>query len=308
MTTTPDIRSQYDAAVEQLVADLERDRQVLALVLFGSLAYDVVWHRSDIDLMIVVSEQARDEPSAGMLSYNGINVHAQLTTRDEFKRFAGGARVGSGLRSMFETSRLLFSRDRGISALYDEATSPGRRDRTGLLLQEACAVVPTLIKAEKWFTVKGDSNYAAVWLLFAVQGIARIEVVRQGGTVTREALLQAADLAPDTFAPLYPALVANRLSKRTVGAALAQVNTYLRTHVDVLFSPIIDYLDDADGARTAAEIEHHFDRYYDVTGVVSACEWLAEQGHLLTMSLPVRLTRKSRVDVEGLAFIRAPKQ
>lgn len=289
-----------------LTADLERDRQVLAVILFGSLAYDVVWDRSDIDLLIVVSEQARDEPSGGMLSYDGINVHAQLSTRDEFKRFAGRALAGSGSRSLFETSRLLFSRDRAITDLYEQATTLGSRDRALVMLREACMAVTTMAKAEKWFHVKGDLPYAALWTVDAVQDIARIEVVRRGGTVTREVLRQAAELAPEVIEPVYPALLSNRLSKRTVEAAIEHVLGYLRTHADEIFAPVLEYLADADGPRTAVEIAHHFERYHDLTFVTAACEWLADEGRLLKVAVPVALTRKSRVSVEGLAFLFPP--
>jgi hypothetical protein len=55
-------------------------------------------------------------------------------------------------------------------------------------------------------------------------------------------------------------------------------------------------------ARSCTEIENHFKRSLDVGGVSMACEYLADQGILGKVSTAVRLTKKSNVDVQELAF------
>ena len=55
------------------------------------------------------------------------------------------------------------------------------------------------------------------------------------------------------------------------------------------------------------EIEDYFKRNFGVGGVTGVCEYLADQGILGKVPLPVRLTKKSNVDVEELAFFYATK-
>jgi hypothetical protein len=43
-------------------------------------------------------------------------------------------------------------------------------------------------------------------------------------------------------------------------------------------------------------------RNYDVSGASAACEYLADEGHIGKASTPLRLTKRSSVDVEELAF------
>jgi uncharacterized protein len=56
-------RARYDEAIASLLAKLQQDRYVLAVVLYGSLAYDVVWDKSDIDLCIITQETNRNPPA-----------------------------------------------------------------------------------------------------------------------------------------------------------------------------------------------------------------------------------------------------
>ena len=57
-----------------------------------------------------------------------------------------------------------------------------------------------------------------------------------------------------------------------------------------------------DRADFFLEIEDHFRRNFDVSGVTTACEYLADQGLIGKASTPVRLTKKSNVEVQELAF------
>jgi hypothetical protein len=69
-----------------------------------------------------------------------------------------------------------------------------------------------------------------------------------------------------------------------------------------LFSPVLDYLRDAGEIRSASDIEDHFARTFDVAGVTTACEYLADQGLVVKASAPVRATKRSSTSLQELAF------
>ena len=50
------------------------------------------------------------------------------------------------------------------------------------------------------------------------------------------------------------------------------------------------------------DINHYFNRHYHLEGVDIACEWLADEGFIQKFATPVRLTDKSRVNVEEAAY------
>jgi hypothetical protein len=87
-----------------------------------------------------------------------------------------------------------------------------------------------------------------------------------------------------------------------VQSALEAAERYLAGQAATLFAPLLDYLREAGEARSASEIEDHFKRQFNVEGVTTACEYLADQGLIGKASTPVRLTKKSSVDLQELAF------
>ena len=70
----------------------------------------------------------------------------------------------------------------------------------------------------------------------------------------------------------------------------------------LLFAPVIGHLREVGEARSCSEIEDHFKRNFDVEGVTTACEYLADQGLIGKASTPVRLTKKSNIEAQELAF------
>jgi hypothetical protein len=72
-----------------------------------------------------------------------------------------------------------------------------------------------------------------------------------------------------------------------------------------VFATVIDHLRDVGETRSSTEIENHFAKNFDVSGVMTACEYLADQGLIGKASTPVRLTKRSNVAVQELAFFAA---
>ena len=86
-------------------------------------------------------------------------------------------------------------------------------------------------------------------------------------------------------------------------AALDAVDRYLAERTPALFRLVIDHLREAGEARSRSEIENHFTRHFGVSGVTAACEYLADQGAIAKASLPVRLTKRSNLEVQELSFV-----
>ena len=123
----------------------------------------------------------------------------------------------------------------------------------------------------------------------------------------REVLPQAMKLNPAFFKIVYSDLLNARKTAKNVQAALTAIDNYVATRAPDLFRAVIDHLREAGEARSATEIEDHFHRNYGIEGVTGACEYLADRGLIGKAHLPVRLTKRSNVDVEELAFFHTTK-
>ena len=58
-----DVQQRFTAALDALVDLVKRDRSILAAMLCGSLSHDVVWEKSDIDLLLVTIDDQKVERS-----------------------------------------------------------------------------------------------------------------------------------------------------------------------------------------------------------------------------------------------------
>ena len=174
----------FNEALESFVAKVKQDRYILAAILYGSLAHDTVWKKSDIDIILVGREE---RPTKDFyLVENGVNIHATLFSRSKFKQMVEGSLQGTEMHSAFALSTLLYTTDDSIRVYYDDVRRIGMRDAQLRLINAGVSVLHTLAKAEKWFYTRKDLHYSFVWIMFAVQYLAQIEVLTRGEMTSRE--------------------------------------------------------------------------------------------------------------------------
>ena len=292
----------FTRALDSLVVQLKEDRSILALMLCGSLSHDAVWAKSDIDLVIVTVDDRKSTLTDLSLASGDVNIHALILPRAAFRQQVDGAIRQSFMHSFLSKGRLLYSHDPTIADLLATLTHQGARDTQLQLLQAATHVVPPLYKARKFLITRGDLDYTALWVLHAAGPLARIEVIGRGLLADREVLPQALALNPEFFSIVYTGLINAKKTDKSVRGALEAAERYLAERARVLFSPIIEHLSDVGEARSCTEIESHFTRHFGVSGVTTACEYLADEGLIGKASTPVRVTKRSNVEVQELAF------
>ena len=300
----------FSAALEALVEQVKRDRSVLAAILCGSLSHDTVWDKSDIDLVLVtIDDKKIAEEASSALYADGINVHAMLLPRAEFRKMVEGSIRNSFTHSFLAKGRLLYTHDETIADLCAQLHAIGERDYAGAVIEggRAARCRPSTRRTS-------GSSRAAIW------------ITRRSGFCTRPRALAKIEVLERTHAggsgsapagdEVEPGLFQNRLHRsserqedraRTCRRALTAIDDYLASAPRHSSLPVIDHLREVGEARSATEIEDHFQRNYGIEGVTGACEYLADQGLIGKAPLPVRLTKKSNVDVEELAFFHTTK-
>jgi predicted nucleotidyltransferase len=266
------IHQQFTAALDALVDEIRQDASILAAILCGSLSHDTVWARSDIDLVLVTIDDRKGEKPDVALYADGVNVHAFLVPRAQFRMLVEGSVHQSFMHSLLAKGRLLYTLDETIADLCLRL-----RDNT------------------------------ALWILYAATPLAQLEVISARLLADREVIPQAMALNPVFFKTIYRDLLNTKKTRADVEAALEAVDAYVAERAPVVFGSLIEYLRQAGEARSCTEIEDHFKRHFDLGGMTTACEFLADQGIIGKAALPVRLTRKSHVEMQELAFFYMSK-
>src|SRR5215218_1590532 len=202
MTPIP-VRQQFDAALETLIEQVKQDRSVLAAILCGSLSHDTVWAKSDIDLVLVTVDDREMELSDVSLSADGLNVHAFLMPRANFRKIVEGSTHNSFMHSFLAKGRLLYTHDPTVADLCHRLQAIGARDTTVQLLRAATHALPSIYKAHKWLITRGDLDYTALWILYAATPLAQMEVISHRLIADREVIPHALKLNPVFFKKIY---------------------------------------------------------------------------------------------------------
>jgi hypothetical protein len=304
MLTTKDARATFTAALESLIEQVKKDKSILAAILGGSLSHDAVWAKSDIDLVLVTIDDPKAAREGLSLWADGVNVHAMLMQRTQFRKIAEGAYRNTFMHSFLAKGRLLYTHDPTIERICEGLREIGKRDNELALFAAACHVPAVLYKAHKFLKTRGDLEYTALWILHTAGALAKVEVLAAGLLADREVLPQAMQVNPEFFRAVYTELLNQKKTKASVERALAACDDYLAKRARRLFGPLLEYLRDVGEARSTTEIDDYFKRNYGIEPAF-ACEYLADRGLISKVPVPLKLTKKSNVEVEELGYFHA---
>ena len=308
------IEEQYREAVDLLVEKVQKDPYILAAIVAGSFSYAQVWEKSDLDVELIGRDAIRPTQSFFSLVENGVNIHANVTPRNAFKRAIESAQQGSFMHSYFSHSTLLFSHDASIQEWYDKnasRTNIGERDKQFGLLNVIANTLPSLVYAEKQFYVNKDCLTCFLSLLNVVQGLARLEVLLNNEIPAREVIQPALRYNPDFFNQVYTDLINCEKTEAVIQDTLDAINAYLDAR-QFIFQPILEYLSEEKTPRTITELnadlgrsahgKNDKDSEFDEESFDFVCQWLAWKGIVRQIAMPIKLTVKSQVAVEEPAY------
>src|SRR4030095_2593108 len=220
------IHQEFSHALATLIDQVKEDRSIVAAILCGSLSHDTVWAKSDIDLVFVTVDDKKLGATDMALYADGVNVHAFLMPRVEFRKTVESSIHNSFMHSFLAKGRLLYSHDPTIADLCAGLAKIGQRDAQVQLFRVAIHVLPAMYKARKWFVTRGDLEYTALWILYAATPLAQVEVIGAGLLADREVIPQAMTLNPSFFKTIYSDLLNAKKTEKSVKAALDAIDAY----------------------------------------------------------------------------------
>lgn len=298
------VNAMYKEALHAFVERTRRDDQIIAAILLGSLSYDHVWEKSDIDMNLIVYDQKLIKHGMCFIE-DGITINTSIQTRDEFKRWVEKSVSTSFNHSYLLRGTLLFTKDKSLEEYFTNIRYIGERDRQLQLLQLGCHALAVLAKAEKWFYIKEDELYSAFWMIKMIDTLAQIEVIRNGEVPMRESVQQAMTFNPDFFRDIYVGLVGGSVDKAKVEAILERIVQFIEEREMELFLPILDYLKQEQDVRSISEMAEKLGKIVWLdTGILEmACSWLVNRGHIMLFPTEAKATPKSRVYLEEPAYM-----
>ncbi|MBD3191143.1 MAG: hypothetical protein GF308_10885 [Candidatus Heimdallarchaeota archaeon] len=299
------VRKKYEAALNGFIEQVKKDESITAALLFGSLVKGVVWEKSDIDLVLITSDQKTPYRNFWLMDED-INIQVSVFTRNHFIRSQQRSLQGSGTHHVLTTSKVLFSNDDTLTEFVESMKQIGRRDFELEILRIVSMVIGDLEKTEKFLFIKNDIGQSYLFITRLLDNLASIVVMLNDEIPGRESVEQAMKFEPELFDTIYSQVVLGEITKDKLVKIVETIREYLVEQTSVVFRPIIDYLKEESTFRSVTDIAHYLNdklqtSWWEIAGVALG-NWLVEQGYCERVPCPTRLTLRSHTEVHEVGF------
>ncbi|KUP25967.1 nucleotidyltransferase [Paenibacillus sp. DMB5] len=298
----PELQERYRAATDSFVDRVKGDPNVIAAIVCGSLAYDTVWEKSDIDMTLIIRDQTLQQ-NAYCLDEDGIIINVQLFERISFKRGMDRLLGGSMPQSYFAKGQMVYSSDESLYDYFEDMRRMGSQDIARSLLWRSCELIDVYHKCQKWLTVRRDHRYTQFFLLKAADLIAGMELCAQGEPPTREAVLSMLERSPAQLAPFYQNPLSGQLSEAELWSAIREMEQVLDRHLEAMSRPVLEFMSDQQ-VKTMTMLTKHF--HMEGHYLINILDYMADKGIIEKVTQTIRITSKSKLAAEEIGFLYIP--
>lgn len=296
------LKERYTAAVDSFISKIKDDPNVIAVIIYGSLAYDLLWEKSDIDMQMVIRDQQLKNSSYSIVE-DGITINVGLTTRSEFNRLLGGAIGGSMNHSMLAKGNMVYTTDESLYETFENNREIGSDDIALSAFQIANWILHYYDKSQKWLKARKDTLYAQYFLCMAAEAVANMELCLHGEPSARDSIQKACKLNPEIMKIYYHDTMSHHMSEYEILNAIENLDKYLEQHLDIIKKPVIEFMSDQQ-IKTVTLISKHF--HMDSHVISGLFDYLCDKGILEKVSQMIRITPKSKLAVEELGYLYIP--
>ena len=280
-------------ALNSFAERVKKDPAVIAMLLFGSLAYGTVWEKSDIDVELIMRDGTIHTNTWYFIEEADVEFEVVCATeiskfKSRLQKFRGGID-----HAIFGLGTLVFSKDEALYEMFEEAKKIGEDDAPKAFAANISALLNWINKAEKHITIIKNPLYAQRFLQLAAATVAEMELIRHRENPNREAILRAQELAPELMHEVFVIPSTTAMSVADVRHTLKILDDYLVQHMDWWSKHIIRFLSDGE-VKTCSHI------WKQCGG--APLEYLAEKGVIMRALQPVRLFKKSSLTVDEIAY------
>lgn len=294
------VRERFDAAVNSFIEKIKNDKNVIALILQGSLSYDTVWEKSDIDSILVVRDQQLVMTEI-CVNEEDIPFNVQLIERSKLKRGMERSLGGTMRHSLLTTARIVYTTDDTLYEYLEEIKQVGADDMAFALMYIAGDLAYFIEKCQKWLTVREDTEYCRFWLLKASETAANMIICLNRETPKREAVLRAKEINPELMKEFFDRPMSGTMTAEELNQAINGLDAFLESHITVYSKPVLSFMDDGD-VHAMSELAKHFK--YNSHAMYHFMDYLCDKGLVDKASKTIGITPKSRKIVEEMAFVK----
>lgn len=229
---------EYQRAFNSIIDTLNKNQNVVAVTVFGSILTGDIWEDSDIDLFVIVNEEFK-----GVKDIYGqddeIYVHVKLLSINEFldltKHYVGG----STLHRKFISSKLIISKSRQITDKFTMVKYYTDFDRERWNLVYLGKLLKDISGCKKF--IHNEKFYSAFPMLIdAIDNFSKLYLNFNGYLVSKSSISMLVNLN-DEFEKLFNEFVA-KANRENLEKIISYIENYLNKNIRMICKILIDYL------------------------------------------------------------------
>lgn len=228
----------YQEAYESTISKLKANSQVIAVVVYGSMVSGDVWEESDIDFLIITSEQNKTENI--YTKANKIPVHINYLSKDVFISSYKNLLKGGTFHKAFFTGKLVYCSDDDIRNIHMSARFYGDRDMNIRNVDMLTHLLNSLHYTKKYFTTHKFET-SSQWCIETLKNYARL-LMNMNGHITDKDILSFAVNMDDDVEKLFKLYNSNLSVRDKISEILEHIEDFISSNIEGLAQPIVEYL------------------------------------------------------------------
>lgn len=291
-------KERYEKALVSFTEKLKTDPNVTAIIVYGSMARNDVWVKSDIDVYVLVREVKLIQTHF-CIEEDGIFFNVEVYKEFDYCRHLERDKGNPWFFSIHSTIRIVYCVNESLKDLFHDAAKMGSNDRSLTFFNNAAWLIGDMEKIEQWIW-KGNLLYAQRMILLAAHSYANMLLILKNNPPHRDAVIRVMEYAPKLIEPVYVRPMCGKMTGAQIKEAVNFFYKFLEGNIELLKQPVIDFMSDGQ-IRTVTALVKHFN--FDSHAIYHIFEFLAEKDIVCRTGEPASITPKSRKKVEEAAYL-----
>ncbi|MEG0129817.1 nucleotidyltransferase domain-containing protein [Clostridium sp.] len=229
---------EYQQAYEKALTNLKNNSNTLAVIVYGSIVTGDIWEESDIDFIVVTSEE--DKMDILYTKEHGIFMHINYMSKDLFIRNYQNIIKGGTFHKAFSSGKLAYCIDKDVKSIYQATRFYSDSDRCIRNIDILCEIFNLMHYAKKfYYTKKYETSYELALLVY--KNYARLEM-NMSGYVTDKDVISIAVNLDSNIEELFSILVGNESLDYRINRVLEHVESFIEKNIGRITLPIVEFI------------------------------------------------------------------
>lgn len=301
-----ELNNKYNRIVETFLDKIKKDKEIIGVISYGSIVNGNLWEDSDIDIWLISKENNKNIYKQFSLIEEDVDLQVELYSRKYFIELAQSPQNYSIFNSIINHSKLLYCTDNMIKNLYSDMETPGTIEKEGNLLRYGVYSVTSIKKVKKTLNQSEDIVEIFNMYLKLIKNLSCIEIALHNQYQSKLVEVQALKLNPVFWEEIYVDLLKRPLTYQMIENSVEECTRYLVEKTELIFAPIINWLETEGEVRGTSEVNEYIVRKYSFNNegneLTDAYNWLTEKNILIKTSESIKIVDKSKYFYEEAAY------